>query len=388
MPSKSPEYAQVHRTAVLKEVCYAGQFEHVAQMNVFQDQLLPVKIPVKLFYTKNTSEDANCSGPGDAEKRHGSKSADAHDRTSDISKLVNELRVDLDLCDSEEISEDEDQDINTARSRNGRAHFGTTQAPRGKPFNKRHKTSEAAQSRDDLEWQTAREKIEEFLDFPAVASGKAFRTLKELTSYSDREDFEKTEYRSPPCMPMALQSSRPTAVFLHESQKSLQHLTSQEATFLENTSIVNSPQIGSSQRENLTPVFQTPVNTSQQPNLHHLPVAEHHVNETKSHSPQSAQVSNESNDQNAVILEKIQRSLMILMEQKKRALEPESRTISPTFQGDNESSNNKSPGEERASMSASDASQEEQRKPDGRAPVLRPRTLLNVAPGSTSQSKL
>ncbi|KAJ1164730.1 hypothetical protein NDU88_005164, partial [Pleurodeles waltl] len=78
-------------------------------------------------------------------------------KTSDISKLVNELRVDLDLCDSEEISEDEDQDINTARSRNGRAHFGTTQAPRGKPFNKRHKTSEAAQSRDDLEWQTARE---------------------------------------------------------------------------------------------------------------------------------------------------------------------------------------------------------------------------------------
>ncbi|XP_078510767.1 uncharacterized protein LOC144770262 isoform X2 [Lissotriton helveticus] len=357
-------------------------------MNVFQDQLLPFKIPVKLFYTKSTSEDANCSGPADAEKRHRNKSAGANERkTGDFSKLLDEVKADLALSESEDISEDEDQDISTARSRNERGDFGAPQASRGKPSGKRHKTSQAAQ--EDLEWQRAKEKIEEFLDFPGIASGKAFRTLIELKSYSEREESEKTEKRPPPCNPMPVQSSRPTAVFLRESQKSLQHLTSQEAAFLENNSIINSPKFESSQRQNGTSVFQTPVKTSQQRNLHNASDTKHNLNETKNHGPQSLQVSIQNNDQNAITVEKILKPIELLVEQNKHVIDPDCRTISPNFEEDNEASNKESSGEKGQSIFSSDHSQEEQMKRDGRAkPAHRPRTILNIAPGSTSQSKL
>ncbi|XP_069486063.1 uncharacterized protein [Ambystoma mexicanum] len=208
MPSQSPERDQARRNPVLNEVSVAGQFEHVAHMNVFDDQTAPFKIPIKLFRVTSLSGDADYSGCVGKEKCSGSGSANTDERDNERSRLLDEVRADLRLVESEDISEEEDEDKTISRPQ--------------------RKTNTSTQLSEELEWKKAKEKIKEFLDFPALSSGLAFRTLQELQSYSSKHHPDSTWKNPSPCQPNPIPNTRPNAVFIRESQKTLNHMAAEE----------------------------------------------------------------------------------------------------------------------------------------------------------------
>ncbi|XP_066446936.1 uncharacterized protein [Eleutherodactylus coqui] len=179
----------------------AGHFEHVALMNTFDNDSPRFRISAKISFVKLSAEEGDPSGLGD-------EKINASDPTwdSDIcSKLIEQVKLDVRLRDSEGKSEPE----NSTTSRERRMSKGQREE---------HTNKTQAWKDEGVEWAKAKGKVEEFLDFPGLMAAMAYRNQVKGDTFSQsssRNSGGLVSHSQPDTIP----NTRHNAIFLRDHQK-------------------------------------------------------------------------------------------------------------------------------------------------------------------------
>ncbi|XP_053572238.1 uncharacterized protein LOC128662479 [Bombina bombina] len=200
----------------------AGQFEHVAHMNVFESSSMQLSIPVKLCPVKMPFEDTKCmkTGFGENTKCHVNNAEHKkHKKKNDASKILDEVKLDLRLSECFESAESEDEEFShertkakTSATRRGRKQLPENQREPRLPY--------MQEDADKEEWRRAQRTIEEFLDLPATVSGFAFRKPQESITCKSTPAAQNDHL---PQNPAAIPNTRHNAIFLRGLSKVSQH---------------------------------------------------------------------------------------------------------------------------------------------------------------------
>ncbi|XP_069807969.1 splicing regulatory glutamine/lysine-rich protein 1-like isoform X2 [Dendropsophus ebraccatus] len=177
-------------------------------MNMFDSESPPFRIPAKICFVKFPPEEAvppeEAALPGLGDKKI---NVSDQARESDIcSKLIEQVKRDVNISDGEEESTD-------SRS---------LAKDRGKSKGRREENMSKMQSRKDgdeqKEWAKAKEKVEEFLDFPGVMAAMAYRN-QEKSKGSSRNSSRNGGGLASRGEPEPIPNTRHNAIFLRDHEK-------------------------------------------------------------------------------------------------------------------------------------------------------------------------
>ncbi|XP_072256225.1 uncharacterized protein [Pyxicephalus adspersus] len=207
----------------------AGHFEHVAQMNMFEDISTFLQIPPKIRLVKVPAEEDSEPPVGTYDRmmlkilvnalqfgRLGDKNfkvldpADsASSNNDDCFKLFNLVRRDLQLSDSDDCKSENTAKFSSKKTRNIE-----------KEDNQKRMMTEEVPNNEDEEWARARQRVEEFLDFPAVISAMNLRNKAEsmFSQMSCTSTSQKTTWKEAVSIP----NTRHNAIFLRDNPKAAQ----------------------------------------------------------------------------------------------------------------------------------------------------------------------
>ncbi|XP_073505509.1 uncharacterized protein [Phyllobates terribilis] len=140
----------------------AGHFEHVAHMNMFHSESPIFRIPAKISFVKLSVEEADPAG-----FREKKINASDPGREMDIcSKLIEQVKQDVHLSDEKDKNGPENSPTSRSSAKEKRNGKGRREENVNRPQNDDH---------EDVEWAKAKEKIEEFLDFPGFMAAMECR---------------------------------------------------------------------------------------------------------------------------------------------------------------------------------------------------------------------
>ncbi|XP_072256226.1 uncharacterized protein [Pyxicephalus adspersus] len=188
----------------------AGHFEHVAQMNMFEDISTFLQIPPKIRLVKvPAEEDSEPPGLGDKNFKVLDPADSASSNNDDCFKLFNLVRRDLQLSDSDDCKSENTAKFSSKKTRNIE-----------KEDNQKRMMTEEVPNNEDEEWARARQRVEEFLDFPAVISAMNLRNKAEsmFSQMSCTSTSQKTTWKEAVSIP----NTRHNAIFLRDNPKAAQ----------------------------------------------------------------------------------------------------------------------------------------------------------------------
>ncbi|KAM4678022.1 uncharacterized protein O3C94_010030 [Discoglossus pictus] len=203
-----------------KQMSSAGQFEHVAHMNVFDGQLRPLSVPVKFYHVKLPFEDTEFikQGFGEDNKSRVKEQEEEPKKKDEISKILDQVKLDLQMRARFDRSDSEDEEYSRSSPKKT---FNTLSNGRGKnQSSEKHKKIKLPESpeNEEEEWQRAQEQVEQFLDFPAFISGMEFRNLRESCNINPMVANDHMVQSDMAPIP----NTRHNALFLRELDKPLQ----------------------------------------------------------------------------------------------------------------------------------------------------------------------
>ncbi|XP_068129058.1 uncharacterized protein [Hyperolius riggenbachi] len=196
----------------------AGHFEHVAQMNMIDAELLFLRIQPKIRLVNLAAEEQNppSAAPADHEARlDGNKinvSDPASSKKDEGFKLLSIVRQDLQMSDVEDSELETPKNTSSEKPRKDRRKSPRQKLEKGK-------ARDNSDKENDEDWAKARQKVEQFLDFPALMSALAFRTQTESHGSSP---ISPTASNGPVASSEAvalLPNTRHNAIFLRDNQE-------------------------------------------------------------------------------------------------------------------------------------------------------------------------
>ncbi|XP_075066599.1 uncharacterized protein LOC142153169 isoform X2 [Mixophyes fleayi] len=181
-------------------------------MKMFDSKSPKFRIPVKISFVNLLDEEPDSPGLGDKKISVSDQEHIAFGKQEDCSKFLKQVKVDLQLSDSEDNNGPESSNGSSAsvkkRNKNRRRKEETTKEKMIPP-------QIDPDAEEDTEWVKAKGKVEEFLDFPGAI---AFRSQKEATR-SSQITTAVSNGQLPECDSAPIPNTRHNAIFLRDNEK-------------------------------------------------------------------------------------------------------------------------------------------------------------------------